>query len=66
MTPKEFAIELVDKFYVGLHIKDYKTARNCAIFTCHQRIQETLTLTRIKFLKEVITEITRILSLIKK
>jgi hypothetical protein len=58
--PKKFAIELVDKFYVGLHIKDYKTARNCAIFTCHQRIQETLTLTRIKFLKEVITEIEKL------
>jgi hypothetical protein len=60
MTPKEFAIELVDKFYIGLGIKDYRVARNCAIFTCHQRIQETLTLTRIKFLKEVITEIEKL------
>ncbi len=60
MTPKEFAIELVDKFYIGLGIKDYKKARSCAIFTCHQRIQETLTLTRIKFLKEVITEIEKL------
>lgn len=60
MTPKEFAIDLVDKFYIGLQIKDYRVARNCAIFTCHQRIQETLTLTRIKFLKEVITEIEKL------
>jgi len=60
MTPKEFAIELVDKFYIGLGIKDYRVARNCAIFTCHQRIQETLTLTRIKFLKDVITEIEKL------
>jgi hypothetical protein len=60
MTPKEFAVELVDKFYIGLGIKDYRVARNCAIFTCHQRIQETLTLTRIKFLKEVITEIEKL------
>jgi hypothetical protein len=60
MKPKEFAIELVDKFYIGLGIKDYRVARNCAIFTCHQRIQETLTLTRIKFLKEVITEIEKL------
>ena len=60
MTPKEFAIELVDKFYIGLGIKDYRVARNCAIFTCHQRIQETLTLTRIKFLKEAITEIEKL------
>jgi hypothetical protein len=60
MTPKQFAIELVDKFYIGLGIKDYRVARNCAIFTCHQRIQETLTLTRIKFLKEVITEIEKL------
>jgi hypothetical protein len=60
MTSKEFAIELVDKFYIGLGIKDYRVARNCAIFTCHQRIQETLTLTRIKFLKEVITEIEKL------
>jgi hypothetical protein len=60
MTPKEFAVELVDKFYIGLGIKDYRVAKNCAIFTCHQRIQETLTLTRIKFLKEVITEIEKL------
>ena len=60
MTPKEFALELVDKFYIGLGIKDYRVAKNCAIFTCHQRIQETLTLTRIKFLKEVITEIEKL------
>jgi hypothetical protein len=60
MTPKEFAVELVDKFYIGLGIKDYRVARNCAIFTCHQRIQETLTLTRIKFLKEVITELEKL------
>jgi len=60
MTPKQFAIELVDKFYIGLGIKDYRVARNCAIFTCHQRIQETLTLTRIKFLKDVITEIEKL------
>ena len=60
MTPKEFAVELVDKFYIGLEIKDYRVAHNCAIFTCHQRIQETLTLTRIKFLKEVITEIEKL------
>ncbi len=39
MTPKQFAIELVDKFYIGLGIKDYRVARNCAIFTAHQRIQ---------------------------
>jgi hypothetical protein len=60
MTPKEFAVELVDKFYIGLGIKDYRVARNCAIFTCHQRIQETNTLARIKFLKEVITEIEKL------
>ena len=60
MTPKEFAVELVDKFYIGLGIKDYRVARNCAIFTCHQRIQETLTLTRIKFLKEVVQEIEKL------
>jgi hypothetical protein len=60
MTPKEFAVELVDKFYIGLGIKDYRVAKNCAIFTCHQRIQETLTLTRIKFLKEAVTEIEKL------
>jgi hypothetical protein len=60
MTPKQFAIDLVDKFYIGLEIKDYKKARSCAIFTCHQRIQETLTLTRIKFLKEAVTEIEKL------
>jgi hypothetical protein len=60
MTPKEFAIELVDKFYIGLGIKDYRVARNCAIFTAHQRIQETISLTRIKFLKNVITEIEKL------
>jgi hypothetical protein len=60
MTPKEFAVELIDKFYIGLGIKDYKVAKNCAIFTCHQRIQETLTLTRIKFLKEAVTEIEKL------
>ena len=60
MTPKQFAIDLVDKFYIGLEIKDYKKARSCAIFTCHQRIQETLTLTRIKFLKEAVTELEKL------
>jgi len=60
MTPKEFAIELVDKFYIGLGIKDYKKARNCAIFTAHQRIQETMSLDRIRFLKEVVTEIEKL------
>ena len=60
MTAKVFAVELVDKFYIGIGIKDYRVARNCAIFTCHQRIQEALTLTRIKFLKEVITEIEKL------
>jgi hypothetical protein len=60
MTPKEFAVELVDKFYIGLGIKDYRVAKNCAIFTCHQRIQETNTLTRIKFLKEAVTEIEKL------
>jgi len=60
MTPKQFAIELVDKFYIGLGIKDYRVAKNCAIFTCHQRIQETLTLTRIKFLKEAVSEIEKL------
>jgi hypothetical protein len=60
MTPKQFAIELVDKFYIGLGIKDYRTARNCAIFTAHQRIQETMSLDRIRFLKEVVTEIEKL------
>jgi hypothetical protein len=60
MTPREFAVELVDKFYIGLGIKDYRVAKNCAIFTCHQRIQETLTLTRIKFLKEAVTELEKL------
>jgi hypothetical protein len=60
MTPKQFAVELVDKFYIGLGIKDYRVAKNCAIFTCHQRIQETLTLTRIKFLKEAVTELEKL------
>ena len=58
--PKKFALELIDKFYIGLEIKDYKKARCCAIFTCHQRIQETMSLTRIKFLKEAITEIEKL------
>lgn len=57
---KEFALDLVEKFYVGLEIKDYKKAQNCAIFTAHQRIQETLEVERIKFLKKVITEIERL------
>ena len=57
MKAKEFAIELVDKFYIGLDIKDYKKSRNCAIFAAHQRIQETLDVERIKFLKNVIIEI---------
>lgn len=60
MKEKEFAIELVDKFYIGLDIKDYKKARNCAIFTAHQRIQETLDVERIKFLKNVIIEIEKL------
>ena len=60
MTPKEFAIDLVDKFYMGIEIKDYKKARNCAILTCHQRIQETVSLTRIKFLKEAVAEIEKL------
>jgi hypothetical protein len=60
MTPKEFAIELVDKFYIGLDLKDYRKARNCAIFTAHQRIQETMSLDRIRFLKEVVTEIEKL------
>jgi hypothetical protein len=60
MTPKQFAVELVDKFYIGLGIKDYRTARNCAIFTTHQRIQETMSLDRIRFLKEVVIEIEKL------
>jgi hypothetical protein len=60
MTPKEFAVELVDKFYIGLDLKDYRKARNCAIFTAHQRIQETMSLDRIRFLKEVVTEIEKL------
>ncbi len=60
MKEKQFAIDLVDKFYVGLEIKDYKKARNCAIFTAHQRIQETMDVDRIKFLKNVITEIEKL------
>lgn len=60
MTPKEFAIELVDKFYIGLDLKDYRKARNCAIFTAHQRIQETMSLDRIRFLKEVVIEIEKL------
>jgi len=60
MTPREFAIELVDKFYIGLDLKDYRKARNCAIFTAHQRIQETMSLDRIRFLKEVVTEIEKL------
>jgi hypothetical protein len=60
MTPKEFALELIDKFYIGLGIKDYRIAKNCAIFTCHQRIQETLTLTQIKFLKDAVNEIEKL------
>jgi hypothetical protein len=60
MTPKQFAVELVDKFYIGLDLKDYRKARNCAIFTTHQRIQETMSLDRIRFLKEVVTEIEKL------
>jgi hypothetical protein len=60
MTPKEFAIELVDKFYIGLDLKDYNKARNCAIFTAHQRIQETFDIERIKFLKSVVVEIEKL------
>ncbi len=56
----KFAIELVDKFYIGLEIKDYKKARSCAIFTAHQRIQETMDVERIKFLKQVINEIEKL------
>jgi hypothetical protein len=60
MTEKKFAIELIDKFYIGLEIKDYRKARSCAIFTAHQRIQETLDVDRIKFLKGVINEIEKL------
>jgi hypothetical protein len=60
MTEKKFAIELIDKFYIGLEIKDYRKARSCAIFTAHQRIQETLDVERIRFLKQVINEIEKL------
>jgi hypothetical protein len=60
MTAKEFAVQLVDKFYIGLDLKDYRKARNCAIFTAHQRIQETMSLDRIRFLKDVIIEIEKL------
>jgi hypothetical protein len=60
MTPKEFAVELVDKFYIGLGIKNHSKAKECAIFTAHQRIQETLDVNRIKFLKQVVNEIEKL------
>jgi len=60
MTAKEFAVQLVDKFYIGLDLKDYRKARNCAIFTANQRIQETMSLDRIRFLKDVIIEIEKL------
>jgi hypothetical protein len=60
IEPKEFALKLVNDFYIGIQIKNYSKAKECAIFTAHQRIQETLDVNRIKFLKQVVNEIEKL------
>lgn len=57
---KELAIQLVDDFFIGLSIKNHSKAKDCAIYAAHQRIQETLDIERIRFLKQVINEIEKI------
>jgi len=59
-NPKELAIQLVDDFFIGLSIKNHSKAKDCAIYTAHQRIQETLDIKRIIFLKQVINEIEKL------
>jgi hypothetical protein len=57
---KQFALKLVEDFYIGLQIKNHSKAKECAIFTAHQRIEETLDVNRIKFLKQVVNEIEKL------
>ena len=60
MTPKELAISLTEDFFIGLEIKNYKLAVKCAIYTAHQRIQETFDIERIKYLKKVVNELEKL------
>jgi hypothetical protein len=60
MTPKELALILTEDFFIGLEIKDYKLAVKCAIYTTHQRIQETFDIERIRFLKQVVIELEKL------
>lgn len=60
MKEKDEAIELVHHFNLNLGIRDYKKAKNCAIYLTHRLIQESFELKRISHLKKVITEIEKL------
>jgi hypothetical protein len=60
MTSKEEAFTLVQHFFIELGIRDYEKAKNCAIYTVHAMIRETLNLERIIYLKDVVNEIEKL------
>jgi hypothetical protein len=60
MTPKEEAFNLVQHFFIDLNLRDYKKAKECAIYLSHCLVRETLDIERIKHWKSVVNEIEKL------
>ena len=60
MIPKDEAFILVQHFFIELNLRDYKKAKECAIYLSHSMIRETLDVERIKYWKSVVNEIEKL------
>ena len=60
MIPKDEAFILVQHFFIELNLRDYKKAKECAIYLAHSMIRETLDVERIKYWKTVVNEIEKL------
>ena len=59
-NPKDEAYYLVQHFSYEFEIRDYKKAKDLAIYLAHRLVMETLDLKRIKHWKDVVTEIEKL------
>ena len=60
MKPYDKAIQLIEHFQYKIGIKEYDKSKDCAVFLCHSIIWVTIDLDKIKFYKDVITEIEKL------
>lgn len=60
MTIKQTALNLIDDFYIGLDLKNYIKAKECAIYLAHSHIRETLDIEKIRYWKQIVIELEKL------